>query len=321
MSVELPDRAALPMATPSPRLEADNQRFPLDCMLYSQSVGFVCIAIQKSGCTTLKRWYAAMAEPGLAVEQLPIHKYCLTGLALSARPRDEAMRVLAESPTLAFVRDPLERLRSAFVEKIVHPRPTDIFAPSRELLEDCTRNRGIDVRYDTTHEADLGREIVRFPASRAVDYQRGLTFREFIEHVCHAPHEHLDPHWRPQAAFLRLRNADVLLPMSAIGVALDAIGRRFGATHSAADRTNVTRKEPAGRGVLTDVPSGELHRADLRPPVEELADDSIRGMIELRLAEDVALAKQAMQTDVLASVERLLAGKSTSVRGSGMPTI
>lgn len=274
-------------------------------MLYHDRVGIVCIAIPKSGCTAAKRWYVSATAPDIDMQHVPIHKYAIEHLSLCDRPPEVVRNLLEIVPVLAFVRDPLERLRSAFVEKIVRPRPTDMFAPSRELLEQWVSSRGHEVRHDTSHAANIGGEVVQFAASTSVDYERGLTFREFVEYVTATPEHVLDPHWRPQAAFMRMRNADYVLPMSAIGDVLDALGSRLGVHFSAAERTNVTRKEPVGRGSLADVPSGELHRKDLRPPTSELADDSVRRVVSERLAEDMALSQRADQTDVSAAAEGL----------------
>lgn len=274
-------------------------------MLYHDRVGIICLAIPKSGCTAAKRWYAAAAAPNIDVQLLPIHKYAIDELSLCVKPAVVTKALLERAPMLAFVRDPLERLRSAFVDKLVRPRHAEMFGPSRELLEQWTASRGQPAQLDTTHTATIAGEVHHFAASSAVDYVRGLTFREFVEFVTTVPEHVLDPHWRPQAAFMRLRNTDIVLPMSAIGVSLDSLGSRSGVAFSAADRTNVTRKESVGRGSLADVPSGELNKNDFRPPTGELADDSIRLLVASRLAEDEALSLRAAQTDIDAAVETL----------------
>lgn len=276
-------------------------------MLYHDRVGIICLAIPKSGCTAAKRWYAVAAKPNIDVQLLSIHKYAIDQLSLCVKPTEVTKTLLEQAPMLAFVRDPLERLRSAFVDKLVRPRHAEMFGPTREILEQWAASRGQTVRFDTTHSARIGGEDHHFIASSTVDYDRGLTFREFVEFVTTVPEHVLDPHWRPQAAFMRLRHADIVLPMSAIGSALDALGSRLGITFSASERTNVTRKESVGRGSLADVPSGELNRNDFRPPTAELADDSIRHLVASRLAEDEALLLRAAQTDVDAAVERLWA--------------
>ncbi len=314
--------ARLPHArTISPRLEIENRRFPLDHTLFHPEVGIVATAIPKSGCSALRKWYIAMAEPDTPPNSVDAHKYCLERFALCQRDRDETAGILHQHPGIAFVRDPLARLRSGFIEKIVRPRPTDMFVASRELLEDWTRTQGPEVRYDITHRASIGGEIFEFPASTSVNYDRGITFREFVQYVCETSDNALDPHWRSQGAFLRDHPVDLIAPLDMLGPILDALSTAMGRPLYKVEKTNVTRKEPAARGSLADTPSGELHRLDLRPPVDELADTAILNYVRSSLAPDFELFASAMNSFAPGSIEAVLGRRTASGLHRSSPTI
>ncbi len=284
------------MTSLSPRLAIENERFPLDCFLYHESLGFVAVAMQKSGCSAIKRWYVAIAQPDCYRPDLAFHKHCYSHLALCSRPPEVAAQILASAPRITFVRCPLERLRSAYMDKFVGVPPMEIFEPARELLEDWTRLQGVRVEHDIVHTLNLGGEIVTVPASSAVDYERGLSFREFIDYVALSPDDHLDPHWRPQAAYLRVHPVHTVVPLEQMGIVLDTIAAARGRSDYQTEQTNITRKELSHLDELADMPSSELRRLNLRPRTEELVDPDVRDRVNDRYAEDVDLYEGARRS-------------------------
>ncbi len=278
------------MSTLSVRQAEQNLAFPLDDFLYHESVGVVIVAIPKVGCSTIKRWYMRHVGVDLAADP---HKYAYEHLALSRRTPCEAARILESRRVIAPVRDPAERLRSAFVDKFVWPKTADLFEPARDIIEDMHRASGVEVVHDAVVHATLGDVQVPIPVSSAVDYSRRPSFHQFVEYVCDAQEDHLDSHWRPQHAFIRDRRVDVLVPIDALSATLAGVSRALGAPVPALEPENVTRKEPAARGLLADVPAGELHERDLFPLLAELTDDALMERIRTRFADDLALLDRA----------------------------
>ena len=262
------------MSTLTARQARENERGPLSAFFFHENVRSVIAAIPKNGCSAIKRWYIAMVDPGaLADPALDVHLHAARSLALSRRPREEADSILNACPLVAVVRDPAERLRSAFIDKIVRPGPGELIPAATELIADCHRQRG---------------EVV----ARGED-RRTITFRQFVEYVVHAHPEHLDTHWRAQSEFLRGQRVDTLIPIERLSTTLDAIAARLGRSDVRAAVESVTRKERAAVEGLADLPAGELHARNLRPPLTELADERITSMIRSRLAEDVDLYARA----------------------------
>ncbi len=308
--------------TMSPRLASDNQRFPLDCYLYHESLGFAILAITKTGCSAAKRWLISMVEPEvLERADLDVHKYCLDRFALCALRPAESDCILAHTPILSFIRNPAERLRSSFVDKHVRPPVHDLFEPSREVIEDIARGRGMEFSFGESQAVRLGNTILSVPASSDVDYERGITFREFVEYVCAAPPDHLDPHWRPQSAFLLNHRVDCLVRLDSMNLVLDHIAAARGRPATRAINFNVTRKEQTHRSGLCDVHAGELRRLDLRPPLEQLADSSILERIARNHDPCWKLYEKSRRTFHLGLVQALLERRVPGPAAAHSPTI
>lgn len=256
------------------RQARENAKFPFDAFLYHERIGIVIAAIPKCGCSTIKRWLIALTDAGaLADPALDVHRHAARTLALTRLPREQAESILATKPMLAVVRDPAERLRSAFIDKFVRPGPGELMPAARELIEDCRQH---DAR-------TLGRS----------DGAYSITFRQFVGYVGHADPDHLDAHWRPQSAFLRGRRVGTLIPLETLSTHLDSLAASLGRSDVRAHPESVTRKEPAALERLADVPASELHARNLRPPLAQLADADVLTMIRERFTDDEALFARA----------------------------
>jgi hypothetical protein len=273
----------------------DNRGLPNRAWLASSQHRLACCAIAKNGCTTLKKWFLSFADPaGLTAPD--VHIYCAPRWMISlweGPPRDEAF---AKFYTMAFLRDPLSRVASAYVEKFVGGHPYGYFEPAREVLEDLARMRGIDVQLDHTEALQLGAQSVSVPASSAVDYVRGATFREFVSYLCAAPDDHLDQHWRPQSSFIAGRRMSFLGRVSSMTAALGLISERLGFPPPPTPE-QLPRASPDG-GFIGDVPSSDLYRRFIYdravlPATELLFDDEIRSMLRHRFATDIEIFQRS----------------------------
>lgn len=276
----------------SARQSVENLSFPLDYYLYHEAVGVVLIAIPKVGCSTIKRWFMRHASADLSIDP---HKYAYEYLALSRRDPAQARELLASRRVIMPVRDPAERLRSAFIDKFVWPKFNDLFEPARDIIEDLHRARGTEVVHDTVEHATLGENVVQIPISSSVDYSRRPSFAEFVDYVCTAQEDHLDGHWRCQASFSRGHRVDALVPLEYLSAMLARLSRSLGVDASMPEPENVTRKDPTSQGLLADVSATELHERDLFPLLDELADASLQNRIRTVFGEDAALLERARQ--------------------------
>jgi hypothetical protein len=132
-----------------------------------------------------------------------------TGLQLSDLPISEVSKVVHSDKYFRFaiVRDPRRRILSAYWEKFV-------------LNRNWTGNQ--------IHTSELVQEVQSANGNSTIDFNRGITFREFVETICSKKPQVLDPHWRPQHLYLQGIDYDTLYDQSAIGILLNRIEERLG---------------------------------------------------------------------------------------------
>lgn len=278
----------MPTTTLTTRQAADNAGFPNRYYLACPERQLLVCAIPKNGCTSLKKWFLSFADPA-AADVADVHKHCADHWAISlweGPPRDAAFESFY---TMAFLRDPLIRIASAYIEKFVGGHPYGYFEPAREVLEDVARLAGRNVELDEIHHLKYPDREFDLPASSAVDYTRGITFREFVQYLCHAPDEHLDVHWRPQSCYLWNRRIDLLGTVPGMNESLRALAQQRGLPEPP-EAPHPPRDESCEE-CLTDVPSAELYdrfiyRRGVLPPAAALYDDDVRMLVASRYRLD-----------------------------------
>lgn len=280
----------------TPRQKVENYHFPADAHLLDPASGLLYCAIPKVGCSTGKRWFLSIAEPGILDGPSPpdIHSRCRERWAL-ALIEDRAERARGSLGGLAFaaVRHPLDRIASAYTEKFAAVYRRDLFLPANELA-------------------------ARVEAARA-DGTTGVSFAEFVEHLTAAPDEALDSHWRPQASFLRLRNDYLIAPIERLTDTLGLIGESLGHGPVGPDSVNLTpySEDPAADPpeVLSKRSSTDLYAADIRPRAAGLYTDRLRDLVLARFAADVDLYRRAREAWSESSVRRSIHRFRSPVRG------
>lgn len=142
----------------------------------------------KNACTFLKRQM-------VRIEQFNEEEFLLrdihlltdrvnTGLHINDYPLEQAKEILNAPDYFRFavLRDPMDRLLSAYNEKFVINRHI-----SGNIMHTGPVVRAAQNRHDPAREAD---------------FDRGITFREFLSFIIATPAAELDPHWIPQANYL-----------------------------------------------------------------------------------------------------------------------
>lgn len=172
-------------------------------------------------------------------------------------------------PCLAVLRDPFDRVVSAYLNKFTEILPDELFV--HELVEYMWRAQ---------------RGLAR-PSSTS-----SVTFREFVTHLCAFPDEQLDPHWRSQCSFLRDEKPTIYLWMDTLAEqwvqipALKEIELRTYAPHATKSALYV------GTNVL-DV-NGEAFLGFREicgqfPAAAQFRDEELVARIKKRFEEDYAL--------------------------------
>jgi hypothetical protein len=169
-----------------PQRMGNGLRWPYDGMMVSRQHRLLYVPVAKCACTSLKTMMIKLAGidcPDIAVE-LGVHVVTdkfNTGAQLKDLPMDTARQILASDDYFKFsvVREPFERLVSAYLEKFVYRRH------SRSNLE------------------HTGPVLTAAQGGVDIDPQRGISFDQFIAYILGQDPYDLDPHWRPQHLYLR----------------------------------------------------------------------------------------------------------------------
>ena len=169
-----------------PQHQGNGLRWPYGPMMVSEHHRLFYIPVAKCACTSLKSMMVRLAgiqQAEIAME-LGVHLVTdrfNTGVQLKDKPIDLARDILASDEYFKFsvIRDPFERLVSAYLEKFVYKRHSQ-----RNLLHT--------------------RQVIAAVQGRAdIDLQRGISFDEFLAYILQQDPFELDAHWRPQHLYFR----------------------------------------------------------------------------------------------------------------------
>jgi hypothetical protein len=172
----------------------------LDTCLVGRLRRFVYAYVPKAACTSLKLWMATvegLVPPGSTQVMGGVHSLLKPQAALGSLPPHEAEAILRDRAwfKFTFVRHPLARLVSAYLDKVVPAKAT-----AARLIR-CYQIQDPNAAW-----------WQRLLARVRIDAQRSLTFRELVKQLaCERPEE-LDEHFRPQSLLLG-------------GLPLDFVGR------------------------------------------------------------------------------------------------
>ncbi len=151
-----------------------DRQWPQSEYLVNHRHRFVLCPIPKVASSSLKQWFISTLD----ATDLPADASGRPHLALAEWSRGQDKTNIDGYRFVAFVREPARRLVSAYLQKVV-------------------------VRWDVPESP--GRAVVQQVQRRSahkIDYERGITFREFVKAVCERPEAEMDVHWRPQHTFL-----------------------------------------------------------------------------------------------------------------------
>lgn len=173
-----------------PRGNNNGLPWPIRGAMFSEKNKILYIPIAKCGCTSIKKMMIDLSDvehkDELSASDLHlITDQFNTGLQIKDVSTHHAINILSSSEYFRFavVREPVERLVSAYLEKFV-------------------RNR-----------FNAGNQGHTSPVVKAIrgdaDHNSGVTFREFIQYICSQKTEDLDAHWIPQSMYLKPFDNDI----------------------------------------------------------------------------------------------------------------
>ncbi|WP_181969855.1 sulfotransferase family 2 domain-containing protein [Paraburkholderia sp. DHOC27] len=195
----------------------------------------------------------------------------------------EAVDGADEWPCFAILRDPYERIISAFLNKFTDILPEELFV--HELLDYIWR-------------AQRGRQRPH--------WRRSITFREFVTHLCVFPDEQLDPHWRSQSSFLQTVKPSIYLRMDRLAAQWSSnslfknIELRSYAPHATGSNLDVGANviDASGEAFL-----GFKEICGGFPSHRQFYDPALVELVKTRFAEDYRLLQESAEKAEMAPLD------------------
>lgn len=229
--------------------------------------------IGKVACTTIKQWL--LAVEGHTVE--PSNEFHEHVRKLQKQQQlGVTPRLLKDRGYLhfMFVREPFERLVSAYVDKFVYANPLRDKAPGSDIVE------------------TLASYMQRDPSER-------VSFREFVNFLATTPDETHDGHWRAQAWFANRQRLDYVGTVRNIERDLEYL-REIAGIDVAPPVGHLNPRRPKTRSAdrcHADTTATELQAMSDKPPWDAFYDEPLRVAIRERFADDFALWRRALKPE------------------------
>ena len=239
---------------------------------------FVYCPIPKVACSSFKRFAVELSDLENKPEVLTLppklfHAYVDHSLSFFANylhRRQEAMALLDNSDYFKFaiVRNPWDRLTSAYLNKFV--KPIDIeqsSSPGKQVVEQHYQSQNLPV-----------------------DYSRGITFKEFIQYLLTHKNEEIDGHWQPQSMFINQNKFDYLGRIETLDADFKAIAERIGVTTNLGWANRSKRAEVTNNSSTeqyADYTPTQLRQLDRYPSYTEFYTSELLDLVKQRYTEDV----------------------------------
>ena len=261
----------------------DNSQWPLASLLVSQKHQVIYTPIAKNANTTLKRMFVRLSGHPRSEEMLngDVHTYLTsnpTGLSLCDYSPEDAAQILDDPNYFRFIvlREPLRRAVSGYVEKfIIHPtsdsRPGEPEAVIRSVIDWVYESRG-----------------------ETPDYDRSITFEEFVNYLSRNEDRSLDTHFKSQESYIEQQTFDFIGTVERMDLLVKVLKSQFSQKIKMEHRNRVSRRRP----LLRRHGQGNLLPAQLRvrralPHADELLTDELTEQLKNRFAADLELWEEA----------------------------
>tara|TARA_R110002012_G_scaffold310846_1_gene519435 strand:- start:15986 stop:16735 length:750 start_codon:yes stop_codon:yes gene_type:complete len=185
----------------------------MQSFIVSEKYKILYCPIAKNACSSLKKMMVDIADLTESVKSqhpdvhILIDEFKL-GIQLSEFNEDKKLQILNDKGFFSFVvvREPYKRIVSAYVEKFVLHR--------------------LDER-QWPHTAPVFAAIQQVEPDN-VDYNKGVSFKEFVDYLITTDDGHLDTHWCPQVLYTDKVEFTSIFKMSSISKLADVISSEVG---------------------------------------------------------------------------------------------
>jgi hypothetical protein len=255
--------------------------------LVNERYRFIFCPIPKNANTSMCLWFLNT----LGVEICPgmkIHEHVRKNYSILNYGPTEIQHLLDTYYKFSIVRNPWSRIVSAFAEKFLC---TSLFKiSSLQIFHGIRRAQGYKIKYDTTIPLEFPNSIKQHPADSSIDYERGVTFLEFVDFICSQNDDEMDIHWKPQWTFMDGFEWDFIGHVESLNQDFQAICQKLGTPEiKLAHRVKVKYEKFDSDKNLANVPSSMLCKNLSAPLPSQLWTDDLLNKIAVRYHKDIQL--------------------------------
>jgi hypothetical protein len=261
----------------------------------------IIAAIPKNGTRTILGWAAELlGQDPYRPKGMLLHAYFQGPASLAALPPRARRRVIASATRIVYLREPIARVVSAYLDKFVedqydHPSAWRVCEAAARARGERTGRRARRLAHTPAGQRSR-------PVLAGVDYDRGITFAEFVDHLCRTPDHALNEHWRPQARSLLPGRYTFVGRTEDMSATLPAVAHRLGLPPPSPDILGdgrTTRHRPDVGVCLADIPSGVLRREGVRASPRDLLRPDLAARLRARFDADLRLYAALPRHEIL----------------------
>jgi hypothetical protein len=271
--------------------------------LWHKRLRCIYAVVPKSGTTSIKRWFVATHPQfqGPAVKR-NVHLYLRMRVAMSWLEPHVAEAHL-QDPSIykfTFVRNPWTRLVSGYLDKVV-----GVEATARKLI------RG---HYARSWTGGLTWRAHRVTGGINRLYERGLTFREFVEALAAEDPNAVNPHFRLQTRILQNVPLDFVGQIERFAADFAQVQQRLGDHTPAAAEHKQQYARDASDECAADWPVAKLKSLAAFPHWRRFYPPDIEARVRQIFADDFAAFGYANHLGQ--QPEKEAAGQTAPIRGA-----
>ena len=198
-----------------------------------------------------------------------LHRFVYANLTLESCSRKEAYKAINNDQyfKFTFVRDPWKRLSSAYLNKFAVIRSQDDLLPSAKTA--------IEGFYAANGET--------------VDFDKSITFRQFLTYINQTDSQYLDSHWKPQSDFIKNINLDFIGKMESLNDDFNFVREKLGIPEKfSLPQKNVTSYSEKNNATqsLADYYPDELRSLGYRPSYRSFYTPELIDLVYKRYKDD-----------------------------------
>ncbi len=254
---------------------SDSPVSPSSYYFVNEQLKTIYCSIPKNACTLFKTMLVNHSdlETEFKVSQQNIHVFLSQKTATASA---DALLERLDSPEyykFTVLRNPFHRIVSGYLDKFAkHPVPESF---AQAVVKSVQTSLGL-----------------------ALDIEKSITFRQFVDYLVSTPDDQLNDHWRPQHNFMAAVKFDLIGQFEKLDEVIASLENALGVQVQRNVSKHATKyKQFSERADFCDWYPLELRALDGMPQAHQLFSKDLKIKIQLRYQQDIALYEKVFERD------------------------